>query len=177
MRIARLILLIIIANFFVGCMHSGMGMHGMMMGRAKTSTHTVRDFNRNEKADRVIGEALSDLAAQSLDISNVAVWRIRSQTAGLDVDLIRSKIISHLVLANTFQVISREKLHGLLHEQQLSLSGIIDEKTAVEIGALIGIDGFIDGYAGFNRGQLILSLSLIETETGRILWAKTVHSD
>ncbi len=177
MRIARLILMIIIAAFFVGCMHQGMGMHGLMMGGTKTSTHIIREFNRNDKANRAIEKAMSDLTSQSLDISNVAVWRIRSQNAGLDVDLIRTKIISHLVSANTFQVISRERLHELLNEQQLSLSGIIDEETAVEIGGLIGIHGFIDGYAGFDGQQLILSLSLIETKTGKILWAKTVHSD
>ena len=165
-------LIIFFASFITGCMHYGPGMHGMM---GKIGTHTVREFNRNDAADRVIEKAMSDLTAQSFDISNVAVWRIRSQSAGLDVDLIRAKIISHLVLSNTFQVISRERLHELLNEQQLSLSGIIDQKTAVEIGGLTGIDGFIDGYAGFDGKQLILSLSLIETRTGKILWAATVR--
>lgn len=176
MSTVRLILIIFIASFFFGCMPYGMGMHGMR-GRTHASTHTVREFNRNEAADRVIEKAISDLTAQALDVSNVAVWRIRSQNAGLDVDLIRAKIISQLVSANAFQVISRERLQDLLDEQQLSLTGIIDQKTAVEIGGLTGIDGFIDGYAGFDGEQLILSLSLIETRTGKILWAASFQAD
>ncbi len=174
MNTARLILSIFIASIITGCMHYGPGMHGMMGG---TGTHTVREFNRNDKMDEVIQQVLSDLAAQSLNISNVAVWRIRSQSAGLDVDLIRAKIISQLVSTNAFQVISRERLLELLDEQQLSLTGIIDEKTAVEIGNLTGIEGFIDGYAGFDGKQFILSLSLIETRTGKILWAASVQAD
>lgn len=177
MKNKSIMVILLLLSFFTGCMHMGMGMHGKMdMGRL-TSIKKVQETNKNDKMDQVIGKAVDNLKTQSLDISNIAVWRIRSQSAGLDVDLLRAKLISNLVSTNTFQVISRERLDGLLKEQELSLSGVIDKNSAVEIGSLIGIDGFIDGYASFNENLLSLTLHLIETKTGKIVWSKTVESE
>lgn len=169
--------ILLILLFLTGCMHVGMGMHGKMgMGRSIT-IQKVQETNKNDKMDQVIGKAVDNLKTQSLDISNIAVWRIRSQSAGLDVELIRAKLITQLVSMNIFQVVSRERLDALLKEQALSLSGVIDKNSAVEIGSLIGIDGFIDGYASFNENLLSLTLHLIETKTGKIVWSLTVQSE
>lgn len=72
-------------------------------------------------------------------------------------------------------MISRERLSELLREQSLSLSGSVDEKGAVEIGKLVGVEGFIDGYASLDKNRFTLNLFLIETKSGVILWAKTIE--
>ncbi len=167
----------LILLLLTGCMHMGTGMHGKMGMGGLTSIKKVQETNKNDKMDQVIGKAVDNLKTQSLDISNIAVWRIRSQSAGLDVDLLRAKLISNLVSINTFQVVSRERLDALLKEQELSLSGVIDGHSAEEIGNLIGIDGFIDGYASFNENSLSLTLHLIETKTAKIVWSKTAQSE
>ncbi len=177
MKNKRITAVMLILLFLTGCMHMEMGM-GKKMNMGKiTSIKKVQEYNTNDKMDQVISKSVSNLKAQSLDISNIAVWRIRSQSAGLDVDLLRAKLISNLVSINTFQVISRERLDALLEEQKLSLSGVIDSQSAEEIGNLIGIDGFIDGYASFNENLLSLTLHLIETKTGKIVWSKTIQSE
>lgn len=177
MKKKQIAAIMLILLFVTGCMHMGMGMHGKMgMGRAIT-IQKVQETNKNDKMDQVIGKAMDNLRIKSIDISNIAVWRIRSQSAGLDVDLLRAKLITQLVSINTFQVISRERFDALLTEQKLSLSGIIDGHSAIEIGSLIGIDGFIDGYASFNNNQLSLTLHLIETKTGKIVWSNAVQSE
>ena len=93
----------------------------------------------------------------------------------MDVETIRLKLISLLVDQNRFNVISRERLKDLLDEQSLSLSGTIDENSAVEIGKLIGVEGFIDGYCSLEDNRFILSLNLIESKRGVILWSKIVE--
>ncbi|MCH7613514.1 MAG: hypothetical protein IIB45_09180 [Candidatus Marinimicrobia bacterium] len=77
---------------------------------------------------------------------------------------------------NLFKVVSRERLNELLEEQGLSLSGTIDDKSAVEIGNLIGVEGFVDGYASISNDQIILSFTLMKTKSGVIIWAKTLES-
>ena len=63
----------------------------------------------------------------------------------------------------------------LLDEQLLSDSGALDEKSAVEFGNFIGVEGFIDGYASVENNRFVLSFTLIETKSGVIVWAKTVE--
>ncbi|MBC8323948.1 MAG: hypothetical protein H8E70_10300 [Candidatus Marinimicrobia bacterium] len=176
MKNKYIIVILMSGLFLAGCMHMGMGMHGKMGMGKSISIKRVQETNKSDKVAQVIEKVVKNLKSQNLSVSNIAVWRIRSQSAGLDVDLLRAKLITELVSMNQFDVISRDRLEELLNEQKLSLSGIMDEKSAVEIGSLIGIDAFVDGYAAFNKNQLSLTLHLIETKTGKILWSMTAHS-
>ncbi len=123
----------------------------------------------------MVKEVVKDLSSQDLDINSIAVWRIKSQTAGLNVEVIRQKLITKLVTLNRFKVITRQRLSELLDEQLLSDSGALDEKSVVEFGNLIGVEGFIDGYASVENNRFVLSFTLIETKSGVIVWAKTVE--
>ncbi|MEE9166812.1 MAG: CsgG/HfaB family protein [Candidatus Neomarinimicrobiota bacterium] len=172
---------ILIAFLLAGCMRMGMKRDGPMMESIPSSSPDQEEEIKSRQAlDQIIEEAVLDLSNSELDINSVAVWQIRSQTAGLDVEVIRQKLISKLVPLNLFKVVSRERLNELLEEQGLSLSGTIDERSAVEIGKLISVEGFIDGYASVEDSRFILSLTLIETKSGLIIWAKTfevpIHS-
>ncbi len=173
---------ILIAILLAGCMNMGMKRPGTMMtgSMPSVSSETVQTANMGLAIDQMIEAAVLDLSSQNLDINSIAVWQINSQTAGLDVELIRQKLISKLITLNLFKVVSRARLIELLEEQGLSLSGVIDEKSAMEIGNLISVEGFIDGYATLEDDRFILSFTLIETQSGVIIWAKTldlpVHS-
>ncbi|MFQ6609276.1 MAG: CsgG/HfaB family protein [Fidelibacterota bacterium] len=175
MKTKPIIAIILISLFLTGCMT--MGSHRKMGMGKSVLIPEVKKLNKNDKMDRAIEKAVDDLMAQTLDVSNIAIWRIQSQSAGFDVDLLRAKLITDLVSRNTFQVISRDRLDELLDEQELSLSGMIDENSALEMGRLLGVDGFISGYASFNNNRLLLTLHLIESVTGKIVWSISVESE
>jgi PBP1b-binding outer membrane lipoprotein LpoB len=161
---------------FSSCMKSGMMMGGNMMDTVMgKTTSEVQKINSSQVIDKMIIEVINDFNEKQININSIAVWDIKSKTAGLDVETIRLKLISQLVDQNRVNVISRERLKDLLDEQSLSLSGIIDEHSAIEIGKLIGVEGFIDGYCSLEDNRVILSLNLIETKRGVILWAKIVE--
>jgi len=143
-----------------------------MMGK---STEKVQSINSGQVIDRMVEEMVTDLDDHKVKIKSLAVWQIRSKTAGLDVETIRQKIISNIVSLKTFKVIARDRFKEVLEEQSLALSGVIDKNSAVAIGTLIGVDGFIDGYCSLEDNRLILSLNLIETKRGVILWAKIIE--
>jgi PBP1b-binding outer membrane lipoprotein LpoB len=156
----------------------GMGMHGEMMEQMMPATSDrVQSVNMGQAIDEMIEEAVADISSQNFEISSIAVWRIKSHTAGLDVEMIRRKLISRLVVLNRFKVLSRERLEEVLEEQSLSLSGAIDERSAVDIGQLIGVEGFIDGYASIEDNRFMLNLNLVETKSGVIVWAKIIGRD
>ena len=168
--------LILLVLAMSSCMH---------MGKRPDSTKmkpTMRRFvsggqtiNTRQVFDHLVEEAVSDLSRQELDIGSLAVWGIRSQATGIDVEGISQKLLTQLVGLDRFKVISRERLSELLDEQNLSLTGSIDSDSAVKIGNLVGVEGFIDGYLSVDDAQASLSLSLTETASGVIVWAKTLE--
>ena len=172
-----LMLFLLMNIFFLsGCMHMGMSRgHTMMKPMKYGESKTVQQVNKGKAIEQMIEEAVLDLAKQDIGITTLAVWQIKSQTAGVDVEMVRQKLIARLAGSDRFKVISRERLSDLLKEQSLSLSGTVDEKSAVEIGKLIGVEGFIDGYASLENDRFILSFKLIESKSGVILWAKTIE--
>ena len=168
----------LIMFIFNGCM-----MMGMMASKTKIKPKIsnfpfkVQTVNKTSVIDQMIDEVVLDLSKQETNIKSLAVWRIRSQTAGLNVEMIRQKLLTQLVNLNRYKVVTRQRLSELLEEQSLSLSGAIDETSAVEIGKLIGVEGFIDGYAAIENNRLMLNVSLIESESGVIIWAKTLERE
>lgn len=60
-------------------------------------------------------------------------------------DILTDKIVTRIIKSHRFKVIDRENLNNIIREQNLQLSGIINERTAVQAGKLIGVDKFITG--------------------------------
>jgi len=78
-------------------------------------------------------------------------------------------LVSALGDSKVFALRERVLLKKVLAEQQLALSGVMDEgKTAAKIGKLYGLDAVISGSV-FRWGSIItVSARLIDTETGAI---------
>jgi PBP1b-binding outer membrane lipoprotein LpoB len=169
---------LLITLVFNGCMMMGMGMKRSSINPVVSkSFQNVQTTNKTTMIDQMIEEAVSDLINKVMNINSVAVWEINSQTTGIDVEMIQRKFVTQLVNSTRFKVVTRKKLSKLLNEHNLSLSGTLDEKSSVEIGKIIGVDAFFDGYIIIERNNLLLNLHLLETETGVIVWAITVEKN
>ncbi|HEV8268286.1 MAG TPA: CsgG/HfaB family protein [Thermoanaerobaculia bacterium] len=107
-------------------------------------------------------------------------------------------MVTELVKSGTYSVIERERLQAILAEKNLSLSGDVDTKTAIQAGRLLGVEYLIVGavtelgvadrnvqtpgirIGGFGvpstnvRSQKMdagLDARAISTTTGEIVWA------
>jgi len=58
---------------------------------------------------------------------------------------IATLVQSMLMESRHFSIMEREKINSLLAEQHLAMSGIVDESTAAEVGAMLGVDAMIFG--------------------------------
>lgn len=123
----------------------------------------------------------------------IAVLKIRNESQyghGRLGPAIEDWLVEKLVQSGQFRVIERKELESVLQEQELSLSGAIDDKTAVKVGKLLGCQLVVlgavtdfsirksGGEAFFKVGVDIgkttaegtLSLRLVNTTTGEILF-------
>jgi TolB-like protein len=73
--------------------------------------------------------------------------------------------------------LERRDLEKALAEQELSLSGIVDDATAARVGRLAGARYALLGSAAILGDQMRLSCRLIDIETAEILYAESVHGD
>ena len=61
------------------------------------------------------------------------------------VDGIVSQIMNDAATTEFLEIISRDQLQAVLAEQKLSMSGIVDDKSAVEAGKLLGVHEILTG--------------------------------
>ncbi len=73
--------------------------------------------------------------------------------------------------------VERRDLDKALAEQELSLSGLVDDATAARVGRLAGARYALLGSASIIDVQIRLSCRLIDIETGEILYATSVHGE
>ncbi len=67
------------------------------------------------------------------------------------------------------QVVERSQLNDMLREQDLALSGRLDESSAVEIGRLLGVQYVVTGQATDIVGNLRMDIRAIDVETSEIV--------
>jgi TolB-like protein len=67
------------------------------------------------------------------------------------------------------QVIERQQLNEMLREQDLALSGRVDESSAIEIGKLLGAQYVLTGQATDIVGNLRMDIRAVDVETSEIV--------
>ncbi len=120
---------------------------------------------------------------KKIDVSNklkkVAVFPFDVKGAGWGDEF--SDAISHCFFkTGRVEVVEREALERILKEQNLSMTGLIDDKSAVKIGKLLGADVILVGRGSslraFQKGREVpnlidtFTLKALSVETGDILF-------
>lgn len=83
-------------------------------------------------------------------------------------------LVSDLGASGAFSVIEREELQKVLREQELALSGLVDEQSAPEIGKLLGANLLVFGsYISKGKG-LRLDAKAVEVESGTLVCTASV---
>ncbi|MBN1648226.1 MAG: hypothetical protein JW874_09350 [Spirochaetales bacterium] len=70
--------------------------------------------------------------------------------------------------SNIFSVIDRKAMQEIMKEQELQLSGITDEKSAVELGNVLNAQVILYGSVGETGDSFVISCSLVDVETGEV---------
>jgi len=68
-----------------------------------------------------------------------------------------------------YKLVERVLLQKTLEEQELQMSGIVDEETAAKVGQIYGLDAVITGSAMKVGKDISISGRVINTQTGEII--------
>ena len=74
------------------------------------------------------------------------------------------------------QLVERSRLQSVIDEQNLGLSGVLDEESATEVGRLLGAQAVILGSYLLEGDRFQVNARMIDTETGRVLTAEQAGS-
>lgn len=81
---------------------------------------------------------------------------------------------TELIGTRKFRVVERSQINKTLSEQQLQKSGIVDEKSAVQIGKLLGADSIIIGSVVKIGTAYTINSRMIDVKTGEATLGKNV---
>jgi len=87
---------------------------------------------------------------------------------------IAEELITRIFTTGKFDVVERNLLQKVLEEQELGMTGYIDQKTAISIGQILGVDAIITGSITDLGKNVKINARLISTETGSVFAVASV---
>jgi len=116
--------------------------------------------------------------AYSADKQTIAVLDFESVGAEEHLGKAVAEIMrTELIGTNHFRVVERAQINKALSEQQLQMSGVIDDKSAVEIGKLIGADSIIIGSVVKIGTSYTINSRMIDVRTGEATLGRNVSGN
>lgn len=88
---------------------------------------------------------------------------------------ISEELTTRLYRTGKFEVIERQLLDKIIQEQKISLSGIVDENSAVELGRILGVDAIATGTIGDLGISVKINARLISAESGKLFSVASVE--
>ena len=133
------------------------------------------DFSNQQPEDFLFSE-IEDLAnsiEKKLEINSInkiAIMNYSNSTNQEFGTYFSDEITLQLFLKEKFQIIERNQLEYIINEQKLGSSGLIDNKSAINIGNILSVDAIIIGDINKIYPNLLITTKIISTETGEILF-------
>jgi TolB-like protein len=99
-------------------------------------------------------------------------------------------LVQILDKAPDLEVVERTRIDALIQEQRLSQEGYISLESAIRVGRLLGVKAIVTGSVTVSIGNIrvsslntqrvatgVATIRFIDTETGKIVWAKREQSE
>jgi len=87
------------------------------------------------------------------------------------------ELITRLFISKKFNVIERQLLNKVIEENKFTLTGLVDETTAKELGRILGLDAICSGTITDLGNYVKVNARLISTETGSIFSVASIKID
>ena len=95
---------------------------------------------------------------------------------------LQEKLIARISGSPGLQIVEREQINKLLEEQKLQITGAVDDKSAVQMGKIMGVQAVLMGSINqYGRHWFtmpyvttLITFRLVDVETGNILVSREV---
>ena len=116
---------------------------------------------------------LTSYQAHPQNVKSIAIFDFVNKNVGKDIDdaawWIPNLIQSEIIKSDLITVVERANIENVIKEQQLQMSGLIDTRTAIELGKAVGAQKILVGeYQKNKRGRYAVSISFVDVETAKI---------
>ena len=112
--------------------------------------------------------------------AKVAVLDFQLQGDGFQTtdmgSIVAEWLITALVKEGRFDVVERRLLQKLVAEQKLALTGLVDARSAVKLGKVLGVKIIISGSVMKFQNILEVNARIIDVQSGSIIAAESVKS-
>lgn len=107
-----------------------------------------------------------------IDFEQKATREFQGKQVG---EIVAEWLITSLVNTGRFEVVERAHLQKIMKEQQLAMTGMINQETAAKVGELLGVKVMITGSVIQIGNTYDVNARLISVEDGSILRAERVR--
>jgi len=112
----------------------------------------------------VYGDSLPDKKKATIAFLGFEAKDIPASGNDILSDLVRDELIK----SGKYTVIDRQNTAALIKEMNLQASGITDEKSAVSLGKMLGVQKVLTGTIGELGNLYVITLKIIDVQSGRI---------
>lgn len=84
------------------------------------------------------------------------------------------ELTTRLYRTGKFEVVERQLMNKLIKEQELGMSGYIDDNTAISLGQILGVDAIASGSITDLLTNVKVNARLISTESGKVFSVASV---
>ncbi len=84
------------------------------------------------------------------------------------------ELTTRLYRTGKFEVVERQLMNKLIKEQELGMSGYIDDNTAISLGQILGVDAIASGSITDLGKSIKVNARLISTESGKVFSVASV---
>lgn len=171
--------LLLRTGFFILLVLTTLNINGCMM--AMHSRNRRINFNQErervafitpyeKQVEKAVTKLVSLLKKERLSIDRIAVGEIYYSDPDIESIDAETIVLSKIREKFDWILIDRNKIEVLLKEQQMGLSGLVDENTAPAIGKVIGANNFLFISINLNEEVISVSLKIVDVNSGKILW-------
>lgn len=110
----------------------------------------------------------------------VAVNQFEKTSIGMDKQMsfgFEDLLSSFMLKRARFSMIERRNLQTILEEHKLSMSGLVDESTALKVGKLLAADDMLLGSILERVNSLEIYARLVDTETAEVITAVDIYGE
>jgi len=120
-----------------------------------------------EKSLKKIAIDLAELI-ENRGFEKIAIWNfqaIQENEQHLSIPLTKDFSVFFTNATSTLKIYDRQHIKSLTHELKLQQSGLMDPKTAKDIGLFTGVEAIVTGNYAFHKNKVKLWIKVIETES------------
>ncbi|MBU0482950.1 MAG: ankyrin repeat domain-containing protein [Proteobacteria bacterium] len=132
----------------------------------KPSPPTAQDSFLETQLDQLVRNISASLSQQKRSrLAVIEFTDLNGNVSGLG-KFLAEELTTKLFASGSFQVVERRLIEKILQEQQLSMSGIIDEETVIKVGSLLGVDFIATGTTADLGSSIKINARIISVEKG-----------